>query len=86
MNIGANEGASDQELRIVFFQILSFFCIFTNINNLSIHAHVNDCRWPGSKSSLFYGQGFIGGFSRNRGYHIILVRTSSTANSSGVAE
>ena len=71
MNIGANEGASDQESR--FFSSL-FFCFFTNINNLSIHAH-DDCSWPGSKSHFFRVVGYNWRVSGMFGgeYHIILV-------------
>ena len=86
MNIGANEGASDQESRFFFF--LVFFCFFTNINNLSIHAH-DDCSWPGSKSHFFRVVGYNWRVSGMFGgeYHInfsLFFRTSSTANFKGV--
>jgi len=49
MNIGANEGASDE----CFFVFLNF--LFSNINNLSIHAHGFEggrVGRPGVKKSL----------------------------------
>ena len=57
-----------------FFSSLPFFCFFTNINNLSIHAH-DDCSWPGSKSHFFWVVGYNWRVSGMFGgeYHITLV-------------
>ena len=81
MNIGANEGASDQELRIVFFSKSSLIFVSSQISIIYPYMHMMIVIGQGKKVT-FLGVG-LEGFQGIGGYHIILVRTSSTANSRG---
>jgi len=90
MNIGANEGASDKESRIVFFHILSFFFVSSQISIIYPYMHMSMIvAGQGQKVHFFrvgYNwevfQGCFGGISY---IFCVFIRTSSTANSRGVA-